>query len=185
MIYRFLILSDEVDNFAREIEINSDATFLEFNNAILASVKYQTDQLTSFFHCLNGWEKHEEITLIEMDTNAENDAYVMDKTYLDEFVTDEGDRLIFVFDNLTERSFFIELKEIKPGSNDKAVCTKSVGKAPKQITSEDEFLFNTDSKTGKDPLLDDDFYGDSEFDMDELDADGFGDVGLDELGENY
>ena len=45
MIYKFLILSDEVDLFYREIEINSDATFLEFNNAILDSVKYSKDQL--------------------------------------------------------------------------------------------------------------------------------------------
>lgn len=186
MIYKFLILSDEVDNFVREIEINSDATFLKLNNAILASVKYQTDQITSFFHCMNGWEKHEEITLIEMDNNPEIDTYVMEHTHLDEFVNEEGDRLIFVFDNLTERSFFIELKEILPGTIEMATCTKSQGKAPKQITSEDEFLFNTDSKNGKaTTLLDDDFYGDSEFDIDELDADGFGDVGLDELGENF
>ena len=33
-----------------EIEINSDATFLELNNAILDSVKYSKDQLTSFFN---------------------------------------------------------------------------------------------------------------------------------------
>lgn len=185
MIYTFLILSDEVDNFSREIEINADATFLEFNNAILDAVGYEKDQLTSFFHCLNGWEKYEEITLIEMDTNPENDSFTMDNTHIDEFVTDEGDRLIFVFDMLTERSFFIELKDMKPGSTDKAKCTRTKGKAPKQITSEDEFLFNPGTTAGKNNILDDDFYGDSEFDMDELDADGFGDVGLDELGENY
>ncbi|MGM9805816.1 MAG: hypothetical protein ACI3Z7_05195 [Candidatus Aphodosoma sp.] len=185
MIYKFLILSDEADNFSREIEINSDATFLELNNAILNSVNYQPDQLTSFFHCMNGWEKYEEITLIEMDTNPENDSFTMDSTHIDEFITDEGDRLIFVFDMLTERSFFIELKEMKPGTLDKAQCTRATGKAPKQLTSEDEFLLNPTTQSGKQDILDDDFYGDSEFDMDELDAEGFGDVGLDELGENY
>ena len=81
MIYKFLILSDEVDLFYREIEINSDATFLEFNNAILDSVKYSKDQLTSFFVCENGWEMGEEITLMEMDTNSETDSYVMERTY--------------------------------------------------------------------------------------------------------
>ena len=35
MVYKLLILSDEVDLFFREIEINSDATFFELNNAIL------------------------------------------------------------------------------------------------------------------------------------------------------
>ena len=35
MIFKFLILSDEVDDFAREISIDSEATFLELNDAIL------------------------------------------------------------------------------------------------------------------------------------------------------
>lgn len=187
MIYRFLILSDEVDNFSREIEIDSESTFLDFNNAILESVDYNKEQLTSFFHCMNGWEKYEEITLIEMDTNAETDSYVMDSTRLYEFAEDEGDRLIFVFDNLTERSFFIELKEVKSGSLQAPVCTRKKGTAPKQITSEDEFLYGLGVE-GKDKnkiLDDDDFYGDSEFDMDELDSEGFGDVGLDEISDAY
>ena len=104
MIYRFLILSDEVDQFAREIKINSDATFLEFNNAILNSVKYAQDQITSFFICNDNWQKQEEISLIEMDTNSETDSYLMDNTPLDEFINDEGPRLLFIFDNITERS---------------------------------------------------------------------------------
>ena len=40
MVYKFLILSDEVDHFAREIEIDSEATFLELNDAILGSADF-------------------------------------------------------------------------------------------------------------------------------------------------
>lgn len=184
MIYKFLILSDEIDQFSREIEINSDATFLEFNNSILASVKYSNDQITSFFHCENGWERYEEITLIEMDNNPEVDSFIMENTYIDEFAKDKGDRLVFQFDNLTERSFFIELKEILPGSIEKSKCVSSKGKAPKQITNEDEFLITQSSNTNNNDIASE-FYGDSEFDIDELDENGFGDVGLDELGETY
>ena len=43
MIYKFRLLSDEVDNFRRDIEIDSEATFLELHNAILESVKYPDD----------------------------------------------------------------------------------------------------------------------------------------------
>lgn len=178
MIYKFLILSDEVDLFYREIEINSDATFLEFNNAILDSVKYSKDQLTSFFNCAEGWEMKEEITLMEMDTNSETDSYVMDKTYIDEFIQDEGDRMLFMFDILSERSFFIELKEIIPGELDKPRCTLSQGTAPQQMTAEDEFLTNPTSSVG---FSGEDFYGDEDFDMDELDAEGFMDMGPEDL----
>ena len=178
MVYKFLILSDEVDLFYREIEINSDATFLEFNNAILDSVKYSKDQLTSFFVCENGWEMGEEITLMEMDTNSETDSYVMEHTYLDEFIHDEGDRLLFMFDILSERSFFIELKEIMGGEVEKPRCAVSKGTAPKQITAEDDFLANPTSSVG---FSGEDFYGDEDFDMDELDEEGFSDMSMDDL----
>ena len=178
MIYKLLILSDEVDLFYREIEINSDATFLELNNAILDSVKYTKDQLTSFFNCGDGWEMREEITLLDMGTSSDTDSYVMDKTYLDEFLRDEGDRMLFMFDILSERSFFIELKEMMPGEVDAPRCTLKQGTAPKQITAEDEFLTNPTSSIG---FTGEDFYGDEEFDMDELDAEGFIDMGPDDL----
>ena len=178
MVYKFLVLSDEVDLFFREIEINSDATFLELNNAILESVKYSKDQLTSFFNCGDSWEMKEEITLMEMDTNSETDSYVMDKTYIDEFVHDEGDRLLFMFDILSERSFFVELKEILPGEMDKPRCTLAQGTAPKQMTAEEDFLTNPTTSLG---FSGEEFYGDEEFDMDELDAEGFSDMSMDDL----
>ena len=55
MIYKFRIVSDEVDNFRREICIDSDATFLELNDAILDSVGFTKDQMTSFFICDDDW----------------------------------------------------------------------------------------------------------------------------------
>ena len=68
MVYRFTIISDEVDNFRREIQIDSDATFLDFHNAILKSVGYPNDQMTSFFICDDNWEKETEITLEDKRT---------------------------------------------------------------------------------------------------------------------
>ncbi len=57
MIYRFTIISDEVDDFVREIQIDPEATFLDFHEAILKSVGYTNDQMTSFFICDDDWEK--------------------------------------------------------------------------------------------------------------------------------
>src|SRR5574344_2179867 len=108
MVYKFLLLSDEVDNFQREIEIASDATFMQFHNVILESVGYDKNQITSFFICSENWEKQQEITLIEMDSSSETDTYLMEDTQLDEFIEDAGQRLLYVYDNMTERSFFIE-----------------------------------------------------------------------------
>ena len=67
MVYRFTIISDEVDNFVRVIKIDSDATFYDFHKAILDACNYKDDQMTSFFICEDDWEKKEEVTLEEMD----------------------------------------------------------------------------------------------------------------------
>ncbi|MDO4755505.1 MAG: hypothetical protein Q4A54_04110, partial [Parabacteroides sp.] len=164
MVFRFLILSDEVEDFKREIQIDSEATFLELYEAIVDSVGYTKDQICSFFVCEDDWSKTTEITLIEMDTTSEVDSYIMEDTRLEELLEDEHQKLLFVFDYMTERSFFMELREIITGKDlEKAICTKSRGEAPVQIMSFDEI----DTKTLA-PEIGEDFYGDSEYDLDEI-----------------
>ena len=177
MVYRFTILSDESDDFLRVIEINAEATFFELHEAILKSANYSRDQITSFFLCTDGWEREQEVTLMEMDVASEYDNLVMDSTILEDYVTDEGQRMQYVFDIMFDRALFIELTEIITGKTlEKAVCVEKTGKAPEQILTEEPQVV-----VGK-TLLDDDFYGADDFDMDELDAEGFGDVDFDDGG---
>lgn len=179
MIFRFLLLSDEVDDFRREIQIDSDASFLELHHAISESVNYKEDDMTSFFICSDDWEKEQEITLVEMDTSSEEDSYTMEATRLSDLLEDERQKLMYVFDYMTERAFFMELREIITGKTlDKAVCTKSVGDAPQQHIEFDEFEPLVATST---TVIGEEFYGDEGYDLDELDADGF--EGLDEFGE--
>lgn len=176
MVFKFRILSDEVDAFAREIAISSEATFLELQNAILESVDYTPDQITSFFLCNDEWEKETEVTLIEMDSSPEIDTWVMESTKLSELIEDEEQKLLFIFDQLTERSFFMEVYEFVPGKDlSKPKCIYSEGEPPVQITEFDEKTLDTTSKLS----IDENFYGDQDFDMDELDAEGF--TGLDDI----
>ena len=82
MVYRFTLISDEVDHFLREIQIDSEATFQDFHKAILSSVGYPDDQMTSFFICSNNWEKETEITLEDMGIDSDEDNWVMRDTVL-------------------------------------------------------------------------------------------------------
>lgn len=174
MIFKFLIISDEVDNFIREIDIDSEATFLDLNNAILDSVSYTKDEMTSFFICDDDWEKNTEITLVEMDTDPEFDNWVMKDTKLCDLLEEERQKLLFVFDYITDRALFMELRDIIPGKSlKKAVCVRSEGNAPKQIES-----FDTLEKEKPRMETGENFYGDEEFEIDELDQEGF------DFGEN-
>ena len=131
MIYKFRIVSDEVDNFKREICIDSDASFLELHDAILDSVGFSKDQMTSFFICDDDWEKKTEITLMDMGKDSDEDTWIMASTKLSDLIEDEGQRLVFVFDYMTDRMFFMELKEIEPGKDlETPVCTRKEGNPP-------------------------------------------------------
>lgn len=179
MIYKFVLISDEAEDFMREISIDSEAKFIDLNNAILDSVNYTKDNLTSFFLCNEAWEKEQEITLMEMDTASDTDNYVMDDTVLSELLSDEGQKMLFVFDFMSDRAFFMQLKEIVTGKDlDAPVCTKSTGIAPEQIQMAD--FGDLKNTLGNDSAMDENFYGDEEFDADELDEDSFSDLNFED-----
>ena len=175
MIYKFRIVSDEVDNFRREICIDSDATFLDLHDAILDSVGFTKDQMTSFFICDDDWEKKTEITLVDMGKDSDEDTWIMSSTRLSELIEDEGQRLVFVFD----RMFFMELKEIEPGKDlDAPICTRKEGNPPQQTMDFEELeKKNSANNTSE---LDEDFYGDETYDPSELDDEGFADLNMDD-----
>lgn len=179
MVFKFRIVSDEVDNFKREIDIDADATFLTLRNAICDSVNYDKNQMSSFFICDNGWEKDKEITLEDMGSDSSEDVYLMEDTILSDFLEDEGQRMIFTFDYMTERSFFIELKKTMPGRTLlDPVCSVAMGKAPAQFIDLDEFESKIDAKVAAatDSDIDEDFYGSDAYNEDELDVEGFEDI---------
>lgn len=174
MIFKFLILSDEVDNFRREIKIDADATFLDFYKAIVDCTGFSEKEMASFFLCDDKWRKKQEITLVEMDTYSDEDSLTMEECPLNDYLEDEKQKLMFVFDYLTERALYIELAEIIPGKNLRAaLCTLSVGVPPRQVVQIEEM--KTESVAID---LGESFYGDESFEPDELDKEGF--EGLDD-----
>lgn len=180
MIYKLTFSCEEVDGFRRVFECDADATFLDLHNAILASVGYPDDQMTSFFMMSDRWEKEQEVTLMPMEGTYDYDNMVMNDTRLSDLIEEQGQRLIYIFDPMFERYFFGSLKEIKPGVMNGVECVESKGKAPRQI-SDDESLEKILGKDGKGDLFaDDDLFRDDRIDLDDLDMEGFQDLSFDD-----
>ncbi len=180
MIYKITFSCDEVNKFRRVFEADSDATFFDLHKAILASVNYPDDQMTSFFMCNDRWEKEQEVTLVPMAASFEYDNMVMDATRLSDLLEEQGQRMIYIFDPMFERCFFGSLKQIRPGSMEGVKCIESEGKAPKQLQTEDPMagLIGKDGKA--DWESDEDFYGDSQYDEGDLDMEGFQDLSFED-----
>ena len=180
MVYKFKLVSDEVSNFSREIEIDANSSFFQLRNAILDSVNYTKDDMDSFFLCDDEWQRQEEITLEDMGSSSDQDIWIMDDTPLNELIEEEGHKLVFVFDYLTERSFFMEMKEAVPGRNlSDPICTVKRGNPPVQRVDMDEFERQIDQNVKKqvEDLDIEDLYGDTEYNDDELGS-GFEDLSL-------
>lgn len=182
MIYTFRVVSDEVDNFRRDIQIDADASFLELRNAIYDSVGYDKNLMCSFFICDQDWEKEREITLEDMGLDASEDAYIMEDTILSDEIEDEGQRLMLTFDYLNDRSFYIEMKQSAPGKSLlEALVSSSMGTAPKQESE----LEMPDVKPAKGAVksvedFDEEFYGSDSYNDDEFEAGGFDEMTLEE-----
>ncbi len=175
MVYKFCVLSDEVDDFRREIEIDADATFLDLNKILLKTCEYKTDLMTSFFLCDDEWERKQEITAVDMNDDPKADPIpLMEKTHIGDMISADvaasKAKMIFVFDTMCDRSLFIQVREVIDHKHLlEPVVTLSKGKAPKQEGDLDDIFKGLSEETSG-------MYGDDEFDPSELDEEGFQDL---------
>ena len=173
MIYHFVVLSDEVDNFRREIDIDAEATFQELNDLLLKTCAYKKDLMTSFFVCDEFWEKKKEITAVDMHDDPEKEpAPLMEHTHLSDIISEKDAKnklnLLFEFDIMCERYLYMQIKEVRDHEHLlQPVITLEKGKAPKQEGDIDAMFKDLDTS---------DMYGDDSFNDDELDLDGYQDL---------
>lgn len=135
MIYRFRIISGESREFAREMLISGKQTFLDFHQCLQKDLGYDPDQLSSFFITNASWEKELQITLIDMLDEGDGSCPTMDRSILGDHLSETGQRMLYVFDFFSERSFFIELIELINAKEGKALpkIVFSSGEPPPQI----------------------------------------------------
>lgn len=105
IIFRFRMLTDENDNFVRDYEVQSDMTLTQFHEFIAETLEYEEAMVS--FHTADGrWEKIEEFTMMDM---GDDGPRLMDSVRLDEIMTHIGDRLVYNFDMMQNRAYYLEL----------------------------------------------------------------------------
>ena len=128
-IYKFRILSDEDENFIRDIEIKSTQSFEDFHYIILESIDFIGHELASFYMCDRKWDKLREITLLDMmgptepETKSDDDEFdvkpevipifIMKDSKINKFIDDPHQRLVYEYDFLNPHTFYIELLKIQ------------------------------------------------------------------------
>lgn len=133
MIIYLRILSDEKDDFVKEIAIDDKLSFADLHNFIQELLGYDASQMASFFTTDKDWNKEIEITLFDMADGLNDNLRVMHDTVITEYLFEEGQRFLYVFDFFSERAFFIETIKLVEGELKKPMCYRNEGEAPHQI----------------------------------------------------
>tara|TARA_R110002020_G_scaffold475492_1_gene710617 strand:- start:603 stop:1118 length:516 start_codon:yes stop_codon:yes gene_type:complete len=111
MIYRFRVILDTEEDIFRDIEIEQDATMEDFHNTITQSFGFEGQEMASFYVSDDEWKQGEEIALFDMSESA-NPVRVMSETLVEDAVSENETRLIYVYDFLSLWTFFVELGDI-------------------------------------------------------------------------
>lgn len=123
-IYKFRMLSDVNEDFIRDIEIQGTQTFNDFHNTISDCVELHGNELASFHICNQKWQKMEEITLLDMgeDVKKENNGQkivaVMNDAVISDHISEPNQRLLYEYDFLNTKTFFIELLSVSKQKGD-------------------------------------------------------------------
>jgi len=193
--YKFKISFDEVEDFERNIEILSSDNFESFHKTLYDSIGLKGHELASFSICDTKWNKRQEITLIDMqdDREAETPNYdeeeefstssnipkfIMKDAVLKDFITDPHQHIMYEYDFINPKVFYIELLKALPAKEleEYPRCTLSKGVLPEtnelaqSVQPEDEllneFLNEIDEDDFEDGFTEDQIWDDSQTEFD-------------------
>ncbi|MCL2434949.1 MAG: plasmid pRiA4b ORF-3 family protein [Lentimicrobiaceae bacterium] len=194
--YKFKISFDEVESFERNIEILSSDNFESFHQILYDSIGLTGHELASFSICDAKWNKKQEVTLIDMQDERTSETptyeeeeefsiasnipkYIMRDAILKDFITDPHQHIMYEYDFIHPKVFYIELLKTLPAKENAVYprCTLLEGILPKSdenptANPEDDFL-NDLLEEAEEDAFDEDFTGDQIWNDSQTEFDSF------------
>lgn len=112
IIFKYRMLSDESDNFVRDFEVYPNMTLREFHDFVRRSLGYD-ECMVSIFKSDAEWRPIEEFSEIDMGDDIPGAPRCMDKVRLMDVNNDFHDRLIYNFDMINNRAYYLELLDMQ------------------------------------------------------------------------
>ena len=110
MVYKFRVILDVKEDVFRDIIIQEDATLEDFHNVINQSFGFTGEEMASFYLTDDDWNQGEEITLFDVSESGE--TRLMEETTIDEVVSEDNPKLLYIYDFMQMWTFFVNLVEI-------------------------------------------------------------------------
>lgn len=110
-VYKIRIILDTDEDVFRDIAIGEQSSLEEFHNTIVNAFGFLGNEMASFYTCDSDWNQDEEIVLFPMDEMQE-DKRRMSEVGLDEVLSEESPKLLYIYDFMNMWTFFVELADI-------------------------------------------------------------------------
>ncbi|MGK4569051.1 IS1096 element passenger TnpR family protein [Flavobacterium sp. 3HN19-14] len=175
MVYKFRVILDTEDDVFRDIAIMEDDTLEDLHNAIVNAFGFDGLEIASFYTCDDQWNQDEEISLFDTG-DVPGEQKIMSDYQLDEILSDNQTKIIYVYDFLNMWTFLVELAAIE---------AIEVGETyPSLLFSHGEMPMNAPEKDFSDSVTSDFDYDEDDYDEDDLDmldgGENFEDFGFEE-----
>jgi len=172
MVYKFRVILDAEEDIFRDIAIQEEDTLEDLHNAIVNAFGFDGLEMGSFYTCDDDWTQDEEIPLFDTGDMPGQVKTMADYT-LRTTLTEEDNKIIYVYDFLNMWTFFVELAAVEQPEVGVAYPDLLFSHGEMPATSPDHVFGAEDEQ--------DDLYGDFEDDYDEEDLDMFNEEGFEDM----
>ena len=170
MLLQFRMLSDEDDNFLRDYLLPPEMTLADLHAFISDDLKYEKENMTSFFTSDREWNRLSEYTYLGLgldeDEGVEGTSVpgAMSDMTLADVIRQNHNRLIYQFDAVGDRAFYLELVDARRDEEGGPQLLLANGEAPDQFDPSaspvnrsifDEIMSDFDDFDGNESYADD------------------------------
>ncbi|HRH37030.1 MAG TPA: hypothetical protein PK760_01715 [Flavobacteriales bacterium] len=140
--YRFRVLIDHESEAFRDIEIQSEQTFLDLHKAIKEAFGFIGQEMACFYVSDGEWNKGPEIPLADLGFGQDDDQApaLMDQVLISDHMRSTNQRFVYAYDFLHMWMFMVEL--IHAGDPEKGATyprvVMSMNEAPDEHSKEDD-----------------------------------------------
>jgi hypothetical protein len=165
-MYKIRVILDTKKDVIRTLLVDDSINLESLHTTIAKAFGFKGQEMASFYKTDDEWVQGEEIPLFNM--SEAGDDISMQNCILNETLTDENDKLIYVYDFLNMWTFYVDVIEISSEEReDYPQKILTVGEIPEEAPEKEFVAEKLDDGFGDEGDIDDEFGHFDDFDFNE------------------
>jgi hypothetical protein len=165
-MYKIRVILDTKKDVIRTLLVDDNINLESLHTTIAKAFGFKGQEMASFYKTDGEWAQGEEIPLFNMAEAGEDIS--MQNCILNETLTDENDKLIYVYDFLNMWTFYVDVIEISSEKReDYPQIILTVGEIPEEAPEKEFVAEKLDDGFGDEGDINDEFGHFDDFDYNE------------------